>query len=427
MMCASRSRKPSPVIQQCSNSTAPPASLSPGNRPEGTLTFTPVSLPADVKSLCAEMLINFSYVNGGSWQIGEQKETPFPARQPAQPHLFQGNADPPLIGYYLANEPLWEEISDAVAALDGSNPRKRRLAAMLEEKHKTIKALNRARETSLGSFADLAARGLPVKSRSAKEDMQTFTAIFLEGLLPIGDGGLPQIRSRSPAHRQPVPARDDKPSRRVLAERPIHGCGFLQFFHLMDMRQSCRWLCLLALIPALEAMGAAPDGSETQVLLEAEQFADCGGWDLDQQSMDVMGSPYLLAHGLGVPVKDAVTTAKFRSPGCYRVWARTRDWVAPWKAPGAPGRFQVLVNGRPLAETFGTSGEDWHWQDGGSVEIGREAKIALHDLTGFEGRCDAVLFSQAHEFHAAERAVRAGKVPPGRARTARGTGRWRGV
>ena len=147
---------------------------------EGTLTFTPVSLPADVKSLCAEMLINFSYVNGGSWQIGEQKETPFPARQPAQPHLFQGNADPPLIGYYLANEPLWEEISDAVAALDGSNPRKRRLAAMLEEKHKTIKALNRARETSLGSFADLAARGLPVKSRSAKEDMQTFTAIFLQ-------------------------------------------------------------------------------------------------------------------------------------------------------------------------------------------------------------------------------------------------------
>ena len=135
-----------------------------------------------------------------------------------------------------------------------------------------------------------------------------------------------------------------------------------------------------------------------QVLLEAEQFADTGGWDLDQQSMDLMGSPYLLAHGLGVPVQDAATMARFPSPGIYRVWVRTRDWVAPWKVPGAPGKFQLLVNGKPLAETFGTKGEDWHWQDGGSVEVGVEAKISLHDLTGFEGRCDAVLFSKDAAF-----------------------------
>jgi len=164
------------------------------------------------------------------------------------------------------------------------------------------------------------------------------------------------------------------------------------------MNQNCRLLCSSALIAALGAAEVVSAASETQVLLEAEQFADCGGWDLDQQSMDVMGSPYLLAHGLGAPVKDAVTTAKFVSPGSYRVWVRTRDWVAPWKAPGAPGRFQVLVNGKPLAETFGTSGEDWHWQDGGNVEIAGEAKIALHDLTGFEGRCDAVLFSKVPAF-----------------------------
>lgn len=130
------------------------------------------------------------------------------------------------------------------------------------------------------------------------------------------------------------------------------------------------------------------------VLLEAEQFAQTGGWVVDQQFMDQMGSPFLLAHGLGVPVRDAVTTAKFPSPGKYRVWVRTRDWVALWKASGAPGRFQVLVNGKPLAVTFGTEGAEWHWQDGGIVEVGKEAKIALHDLTGFEGRCDAILFSR---------------------------------
>jgi hypothetical protein len=68
--------------------------------------------------------------------------------------------------------------------------------------------------------------------------------------------------------------------------------------------------------------------------------------------------------------------------------------VAQWKAPGAPGRFQVLVDGRPLGTTFGTEGADWHWQDGGTVEIpSRRVRLALHDLTGFEGRCDAVLFA----------------------------------
>ena len=38
------------------------------------------------------------------------------------------------------------------------------------------------------------------------------------------------------------------------------------------------------------------------VLVEAEAFKDRGGWVIDQQFMDEMGSPFLLAHGLGRPV-----------------------------------------------------------------------------------------------------------------------------
>ncbi|MFZ4775586.1 MAG: FAD-dependent oxidoreductase [Terrimicrobiaceae bacterium] len=134
------------------------------------------------------------------------------------------------------------------------------------------------------------------------------------------------------------------------------------------------------------------------VFLEAEQFADLGGWDLDQQSMDQMGSAYLLAHGLGVPVRDAVTQVTFPSAGSYRVWVRTRDWVAPWNAPGAPGKFQLLVDGKPLEEVFGTKSATWHWHDGGKVTVGAQATLALHDLTGFEGRCEAVLFCKDMDF-----------------------------
>ncbi len=83
----------------------------------------------------------------------------------------------------------------------------------------------------------------------------------------------------------------------------------------------------------------APAKGANLLFLEAEQFADTGGWDTDQQSMDQMGSPYLLAHGLGVPVRDAVTKVTVSSPGKYRVWVRTRDWVAPWNAPAPRESF----------------------------------------------------------------------------------------
>ena len=140
--------------------------------------------------------------------------------------------------------------------------------------------------------------------------------------------------------------------------------------------------------------GAFSARAADRVLLEAENFQSRGGWSLDTQFIEIMGSPYLLAHGLGQPVKDATTTAEFPAPGQYHVWVRTKDWVAPWKAPGAPGRFQVLVGGQPLAETFGAQGADWFWQDGGTVTIAAtKTPVALHDLTGFDGRCDAIYFT----------------------------------
>ncbi len=174
-----------------------------------------------------------------------------------------------------------------------------------------------------------------------------------------------------------------------------------------------------------------PDTSQT-VLVEAESFdhtlvyADededlgpyeaglkYGGWVLDQQFMDQMGSPYLLAHGVNQPVADAETTVTFPAAGTYKVWVRTRDWTATWrgtewdawpnkKALGdPPGRFEVRVNGTALetgtawGTAFGTSGAEWQWHEGGTVTItDPSVHIVLHDLTGWEGRCDAILFSR---------------------------------
>jgi hypothetical protein len=131
-----------------------------------------------------------------------------------------------------------------------------------------------------------------------------------------------------------------------------------------------------------------------QVFLEAESFATRGGWTVDTQFIEIMGSPYLLAHGMGAPVEDAVTKLSFPSTGTWRMHVRTKDWVAPWQAPGTPGRFQVLIDGKAAGPEFGTKGADWHWQDGGTVEItSTEVELRLHDLTGFAGRCDAIVFT----------------------------------
>jgi hypothetical protein len=157
-------------------------------------------------------------------------------------------------------------------------------------------------------------------------------------------------------------------------------------------------LCLLASQIPLLANKAIKIPSQEFAFIEAEQFASHGGWDLDQQSMEQMGSPYLLAHGLGIPVMDATTEISLPSAGTYRVWVRTKDWVAPWNAPGAPGKFQLIVDGVPLNETFGTKSATWHWHDGGLVKVKSKASLALHDLTGFEGRCEAILFCKDKNF-----------------------------
>lgn len=127
-----------------------------------------------------------------------------------------------------------------------------------------------------------------------------------------------------------------------------------------------------------------------QYFIEAESFKNLGGWAIDQQSMDQMGSPYIMAHGLGVPVADAETEIDV-STGRYAVWARTRDWTAVWGKGTPAGRFAVRVDGEPLPTVLGTNGAAWAWQKAGEIDLGAgRHTLALHDLTGFNGRCDAI-------------------------------------
>lgn len=146
---------------------------------------------------------------------------------------------------------------------------------------------------------------------------------------------------------------------------------------------------------ALAAILTTALPASDSLFLEAEAFQDRGAWSVDSQFILNMGSAYLMAHGLGTPVADATTEVTFKSTGTYHLHVRTKDWVAKWDAPGAPGKFKVSINDQPATTTFGTEGAEWHWQNGGTIEVtSLKSKIKLHDLTGFNGRCDALYFTK---------------------------------
>ncbi len=115
---------------------------------------------------------------------------------------------------------------------------------------------------------------------------------------------------------------------------------------------------------------------------------------VDQQFMDQMGSPYLIAHGLGTPVENASTEVIFPEKGRYYAYVRTYNWTSPWCQDKGPGRFSLEVNGKTIGKDLGVDGDQWLWQYAGKVEITRTHNtISLVDHTGFDGRCDAIYFT----------------------------------
>lgn len=172
--------------------------------------------PHNPKSFSAEMIQrirSFGFNAGGAFGAGEstaRTEANFPFMQEMPLRSWQGiphlaglretwdpfdqktlelvdrnlsklnSGDPLLIGRYLVNEPLYEDIPRVVPTYNESKACKRRLVQMLEEKYHTIDAFNQAWNTQLASFADAAQQGLPVKTKQASDDMEEFKNLFLE-------------------------------------------------------------------------------------------------------------------------------------------------------------------------------------------------------------------------------------------------------
>lgn len=135
-----------------------------------------------------------------------------------------------------------------------------------------------------------------------------------------------------------------------------------------------------------------------EIFIEVESFENLGGWTVDQQSIEVIGSSYVMAHGLGNPVADATSTFNAKEQGEYDVYVLTRDWTAVWGVKDSAGKFNLKIDGETLSETLGTASANWAWQKAGRVNLKNgKHTIALHDLTGFNGRCDAIYITDGEK------------------------------
>ena len=88
--------------------------------------------------------------------------------------------------------------------------------------------------------------------------------------------------------------------------------------------------------------------NSANLFIEAESFAKKGGWVVDQQFMDLMGSSYLMAHGMGERKKERIMYMYGHITGlrlgkmekdrensaCMSV---TRSWLHHWGAKGILG------------------------------------------------------------------------------------------
>lgn len=126
--------------------------------------------------------------------------------------------------------------------------------------------------------------------------------------------------------------------------------------------------------------------------IEAESFADYGGWVIDTQFVHKMGSAYLISKGVLKPVSPAKTSIGIPSSGEWHVWVRTRDWLPKF----SPGRFTVRIAGKKGC-VLGVSGKSgWRWEKAGvfSLKSG-STSVELVDLSGGFARCDALFLSKS--------------------------------
>jgi len=88
--------------------------------------------------------------------------------------------DPLLIGWFIVNEPRFDELPRVIPALDGTHACKVQFVEALRAKYKTIEGFQAAWNSDIESFDALRNTSLAVNTEAAKADVRAFVELFLE-------------------------------------------------------------------------------------------------------------------------------------------------------------------------------------------------------------------------------------------------------
>ncbi|HYF37347.1 MAG TPA: beta-galactosidase [Prosthecobacter sp.] len=88
--------------------------------------------------------------------------------------------DPLLIGWFIVNEPRYDDLPRVIPSLPANHACKQRLVQALRDKYKSVEAFNTAWQAQAKSFEELAGAGLAVITDAAKADVKAFVSLFLE-------------------------------------------------------------------------------------------------------------------------------------------------------------------------------------------------------------------------------------------------------
>lgn len=88
--------------------------------------------------------------------------------------------DPLLIGWFIVNEPRFDDLPRVIPSLPGTHACKQHLISGLKDKYQTIANYNTAWQAEAASFDALLDAGLAVNTDAAKADIKAFVTLFLE-------------------------------------------------------------------------------------------------------------------------------------------------------------------------------------------------------------------------------------------------------
>ncbi len=123
----------------------------------------------------------------GAWEVFDPFDTKVRGliEQQLAKTLPERANDPLLIGYYIINEPRYDELPRVLPSLTGGQACKQELVRFLSNRYKTIDTFNTAWKLSAKSFDELAGIGLAVTTDAAKTDVKAFTGLFLEAMFEL--------------------------------------------------------------------------------------------------------------------------------------------------------------------------------------------------------------------------------------------------